>query len=319
MALTLTKSAVVPSPISAKPRGLWFDAWIRLRGNSAAVAGLIFIGAIMLIAILAPVIAPYPPDQVDFLAITQPPSCTHLLGTDSLGQDVLSRLMYGARVSLTVGIAAQVVILLIGVPVGLISAYYGGWIDLVVQRLVDILYAFPSLLFVIVVMTYVQANLGASGSTMSKLLGGINDASGGLLGVFIALGVVFWLTVSRLVRGEVLTLKRREFVEAAHCLGASDAAIMRRHILPNCLAPIIVSITFGIPSAIMIEAGLSFLGLGVEPPTPSWGLMIAEGVKNIRSYPYLLVSPGVVLSLTLLAFNFLGDGLRDAFDPWMKR
>jgi oligopeptide transport system permease protein len=320
MAVTLaTRAVATQTSLAARPRGLWFDAWTRLRRNTAAVAGLIFITAIVLIAILAPVIAPYPPDQVDFLAITQPPSRTHLLGTDSLGQDVLSRLMHGARVSLTVGVVAQVVILLIGVPIGLISAYYGGWIDLLVQRLVDILYAFPSLLFVIVVMTYVQASLGASDSTMSNLLGGINDASGGLLGVFIALGAVFWLTVSRLVRGEVLTLKRREFVDAARCLGASNASIMRRHILPNCLGSIIVSITFGIPSAIMIEAGLSFLGLGVEPPTPSWGLMIAEGVKNIRSYPYLLVSPGVVLSLTLLAFNFLGDGLRDAFDPWMKR
>jgi ABC-type dipeptide/oligopeptide/nickel transport system permease subunit len=300
-------------------RGLWTDAWRRLKRNKAAVVGLVFIVALVLIAVFAPLIAPFPPDRADFLEITQPPSRAHLLGTDSLGQDVLSRLIYGTRVSLTVGFVAQFVIVLIGVPVGLISAYYGGWIDLIVQRVVDILYAFPSLLFVIVVMTYVQANLHDAHGPVSGVLSDINESSGGLLGVFLALAAVFWLTVSRLVRGEAMALKRREFVDAARCVGASDAAIMRRHILPNCLAPIIVATTFGIPSAIMVEAGLSFLGLGVQPPTPSWGLMISEGVKNVRSYPYLLASSGVLLSLTLLAFNFLGDGLRDAFDPWMKR
>jgi oligopeptide transport system permease protein len=306
------------STLDAKTRGLWADAWRRLRRNTAAMTGLGLILGLTVVAVFAPVLAPYPPDAADFAAITQPPSRDHLLGTDSLGQDVLSRLIYGTRVSLTVGFVAQIVIILIGVPIGLVSAYYGGWVDLIVQRIVDVLYAFPSLLFVIVVMTYLKAALAEADGPIGRVVGGLNDASGGLLGVVLALVAVFWLTVSRLVRGEVLALKQREFVEAARGLGAGDGQVMRRHILPNTLAPIVIAVTFGIPAAIMVEAGLSFLGLGVEPPTASWGLMISEGVRNIRSYPHLLLSSGVLLSLTLLAFNFLGDGLRDAIDPWMK-
>lgn len=302
-----------------KPASLWSEGWYRLTRNRAAMGGLAFILLLLLLALLADWLMPYAYDQVDFAAITQPPSREHILGTDSLGRDVLSRLIYGARVSLSVSVIAQLAIVIIGVPIGLSSAYFGGWFDLLVQRVIDVLYAFPSLLFIIVVMTYLQATLKAAKGPLAIALSQLNSATGGLLGVFLALGLVFWLTVSRLVRGQVLAIKQREYIEAARCIGASDWRIMLRHILPNTLAPIVIAITFGIPAAITMESGLSFLGLGVEPPTPSWGMMISEGVRNIRSYPHLLLSSGVLLSLTLIAFNFLGDGLRDALDPWMKR
>lgn len=313
-----TEPSALADATQRTPHSLWDDAWRRLKRNRAAMVSLVFILVLSGVAVFASVLAPYEYDFVDFSAITQPPSRTHLLGTDSLGRDVLSRLIFGARVSLAVSLIAQTVILLIGVPVGLFSAYAGGWVDLLVQRLVDILYAFPSLLFIIVVITYLKATLKAGEGPVAAVLGGLNNASGGLLGVFLALGLVFWLTVSRLVRGEVLSLKQKEFIEAARCIGASHLGIISRHIFPNTLAPVVVAATFGIPSAIMAEAGLSFLGLGIEPPMPSWGLMIAEGVINIRSHPHLLLAPGILLSLTLLAFNFLGDGLRDALDPWMS-
>lgn len=291
------------------------DALYRLFRNKAAVVSLIFIVILLTIAIFAPVIAPFDYDEVDFKAITQPPSSTHWLGTDSLGRDVFSRLIYGARVSLSVSIIAQIVIILIGVPVGLISGFYGGWIDTLIQRVVDILYAFPSLLFIIVVMTFMESKLSTLDSGIGFAFSKLNELTGGLLSVLISLGLVFWLTVSRLVRGETLSIKEKEFVLAAKVVGTKNPVILLQHILPNIVAPVVVAITFGIPNAIMIEAGLSFLGLGIKPPMPSWGTMISEGVKNIRSFPHLILSSGIALSLTLLAFNFLGDGLRDALDP----
>jgi oligopeptide transport system permease protein len=302
-----------------RPSTMLAQAWRRLQKNKAALVSLVFITLLILTALLAPWVAPYPYDEANFLAITQAPSSAYWLGTDSLGRDVLSRLIHGARVSLTVAFVAQAMILLIGVPIGLLSGYIGGRFDLVVQRVVDVLYAFPSLLFVIIIMTFIQANLQNASGPLTQALARLNGATGGLLGVFISLGLIFWLTVARLVRGEVLKVKELEYIEAARSLGATHWSILRRHVLPNILAPIIVATTFGLPSAIMIEAGLSFLGLGVAPPTPSWGLMIAEGVRSIRSYPHIILAPGILISLTLLAFNFLGDGLRDALDPWMKR
>ena len=280
--------------------------------------GAAYVILLLLVALFAPLIAPYEFDAVDFSAITQPPSSEHWLGTDSLGRDVLSRLIYGARVSLTVSLIAQVVITLIGVSVGLISGYFGGWVDTLIQRVVDVLYAFPSLLFIIIVMTFLQANLKEAQSGLALLLFNVNELTGGLLGILISLGLVFWLTVSRLVRGEVFSLKEKEFILAARSVGASNIRIMLRHILPNIFAPVIVAITFGIPNVIMLEAGLSYLGLGIKPPTPSWGLMISEGVKNFRSFPHLLISPGLILALTLLSFNYLGDGIREALDPSLK-
>ena len=300
-------------------RSLWQRGFARLRRNVVAMISLGYIVALIVVALFAPAIAPYGYATVDFAAITQPPSAEHWLGTDALGRDVLSRVIHGTRVSLAVAFIAQSIILIIGVPIGLVSGYYGGRVDLVIQRVVDVLYAFPSLLFVIIVMTFVQANLRQADGVFGTVLVELNRSSGGLVGVFIALGLIFWLTVSRLVRAEVLKVKHQEYIEAARNLGATDLEIIRRHVLPNILAPVIVATTLGLPSAIMIEAGLSFLGLGVSPPTPSWGLMIADGVQSIRAYPHIILAPGIVLSLTLLAFNFLGDALRDALDPWMAR
>ncbi|HET8631446.1 MAG TPA: ABC transporter permease [Thermomicrobiales bacterium] len=312
-------SAALAGPRGKRQASLWVDAWRRLRRNRLAVIGIVFLVLLTFVALCAPLLAPEPFDQQNLTAITQPPGPGHLLGTDGLGRDVLSRLIYGARVSLAVGLVVEVMIVLIGVPVGLLAGYYGGWLDNVLMRLVDVLYAFPNLLFVIVIMTYLKAVLARPSAGLLGPVVLLNKASGGLLGVFIGLGLISWLTVSRLVRGQILSLKRKEYVEAARALGATDARIMRVHLLPNTLAPVIVAATLGIPGAILYEAGLSFLGLGVEPPTPSWGLMISEGIKFMQSYPYMLVGPVVALSLTMLSFNFLGDGLRDALDPWMKK
>lgn len=319
MTTTRTQRPSADTAPRIRSRSPWRQSWRHLIRNRAALASLVFITLLVLVALAAPWIAPYGYAEVNFAAITQGPSSDYPLGTDSLGRDVLSRMLYGTRVSLSVAVAAQLVILLIGVPVGLASGYYGGRVDLIVQRIIDVLYAFPSLLFVIIVMTFIQANLKDAEGPIGGTLGRIDAATGGLLGVFIALGLIFWLTVARLVRSEVLKIKAQDYLEAARALGTSDARLMRTHVLPNVVPAIIVATTFGLPSAIMIEAGLSFLGLGVSPPTPSWGLMISEGVRNIRSHPHIILAPGIALSLTLLAFNFLGDGLRDALDPWMQR
>jgi oligopeptide transport system permease protein len=290
----------------------------QLLKNRAAVISIVYIVLLMLMALFAPIIAPYGYDQVDFAAITQPPSAEHILGTDALGRDIFSRLLFGARVSLLVSLMAQLVITLIGVPIGIISGYFGGWVDTLIQRFVDILYAFPSLLFIIIVMTSLQANLREAESGLTLVLANLNDVTGGLLGVLISLGLVFWLTVSRLVRGEVMALTEKEFILAARSLGAGNLRLMIHHILPNIMAPVLVAITFGIPNVIMMEAGLSYLGLGVKPPVPSWGLMISEGIKNFRSFPHMLISPGLALAITLLAFNYLGDGLREVLDPSLR-
>lgn len=317
-ASTLPIAQIQPEAKQVKHRSQFGMFARRFARNRAAMVSAFFVLLLFIVAIFADVIAPYPYDEVNFLAITQPPSADYLLGTDALGRDLFSRLIYGARVSLFVSVVAQIVIVLIGVPVGIISGYFGGWVDIVIQRIVDILYAFPSLLFIIIIMTFLQGNLRESDTALADMLGGINDSTGGLLGVLIALGLVFWLTVSRIVRGEVLSLKEKDFMMAARGLGATHLHLMRRHVLPNIMAPVLVAITFGIPNVIMLEAGLSYLGLGTRPPVPSWGIMIAEGVRSFRSFPHLLIAPGITLSLTLLAFNYLGDGVREALDPSLR-
>jgi oligopeptide transport system permease protein len=303
---------------SASSRGPWQDAWRRLRRNRAAIAGLVFIGLVACGAIFADWLAPYPFWQQDVTAVRQPPSPQHWLGTDELGRDVLSRLLYGARISLAVGLIVQALILLIGVPIGALAGYFGGWLDTLLMRAVDVLYCIPDLLLVIVVMTTVRATLATGGSALGSFAA-LDAAFGGLLGVFVALALTSWLTVARLVRGQVLSLRHREFVDAARAVGASHWRMLRLHLLPNTLAPILVAATFGIPSAILLEASLSFLGLGVQAPMPSWGAMILEGYKAMRVQPHMLIAPAAALSLTVLSCNFLGDGLRDALDPWMQR
>ncbi len=313
--LTLAAPVIAPKSVSMTQ-----DAWRRFIRNKASLSGLVFIGIVILAAIAAPFVAPYHYATQDITATTQGiGSPGHLLGTDRLGRDILSRIIYGTRISLSVGLLIPVMIVLIGVPVGLIAGYKGGWVDSLLMRIVDVLYAIPNLLFIIIFMTYLKAKfLHINGGWLLPLKN-FDAATGGTLGVFIGLSIFSWLTVSRLVRGQVLSLKKKEFVEAAHCIGASNGRIIVRHLLPNTLAVVIVAATLGIPAAILGEAGISFIGLGINPPVPSWGLMISEGIADLRSYPYMLVAPAVVLSLTVLSFNFIGDGLRDAFDPWMKK
>jgi ABC-type dipeptide/oligopeptide/nickel transport system permease subunit len=318
---TLNKTTIVaiePPPQRARTQNGMAQFARRFARNRAAVVGAIFVLLLALTAIFAPLIAPFPYDKVDFASITVTPSSRFLFGTDELGRDVLSRMIYGARVSLFVSLTAQLVIILIGVPIGMISGFYGGWIDIIIQRIVDALYAFPSLLFIIILMTYLQGTFSDTRTETTRFLASVNDSTGGLLGVLIALGLVFWLTVSRIVRGEVLALKEKEYILAARATGATNLRLMSRHILPNILAPVLVAITFGIPNVIMLEAGLSYLGLGTRPPVPSWGLMISEGVRSFRSFPHLLVFPGLALALTLLSFNYLGDGIRQALDPSLR-
>lgn len=301
------------------PVGLWRDALRRLRKSPLAFAsGLLLLGLVV-VAILAPIVAPFPYEEQHYDALTRAPGAPYWLGTDALGRDILSRLIFGARISLTVGLVVQAVILLIGVPAGLVAGFYGGKIDTVLMRLVDVLYSIPSLLFIIVVMTFLRARFQTAEGGIGGALASLDDRTGGLVGVFIGIGLINWMPAARLVRSQVVSLKRKEFVEAARALGAGDRRIMMQHLLPNVVATIVVTATLGIPQAIIYEAGISFLGLGARPPMPSWGLMISEAIPNLRAYPYMLVSPALALSLTVLAFNFLGDGLRDALDPWMKR
>ena len=276
---------------------LWRDAWRRLIRNKLAVAGGLTVIGLCLVAIFADFLAPHPYTKANFGKIYEFPSREFPLGTDQLGRDVLSRLIYGARVSMLVGLGAEMIVVLIGVPIGLISGYMGGRVDLILTRLVDVMYAFPQLLFVILVMSM----LGA-----------------GLMNIFIAIGFTGWVGIARQTRAQVLSIKEKEFVEGARALGAGFFRQITVHILPSALTPIVVSVTFGIPVAIFTEAALSFIGVGINPPTPSWGQMVGENQQFLRSYWYLCVFPSIAIAITMLSFTFFGDGLRDALDPKMK-
>src|SRR5919112_2361785 len=280
-----------------KQRSLWTDAWRRLRRNKLAVIGLFIVATFSLIAILAPVIAPYgQAEVVDFRLARYAPTWTWPMGLDANGRDMFSRMLYGAQVSLVVGVLAQAIVLLIGVPLGAISGYFGGATDNVLMRLVDVIYAIPQLLMVLLF---------------------VNWWGPGLFNIFLAIGLVGWVTEARLVRGQFLSLREQEYVSAAQVAGASGSYIIRKHMLPNSLTPIIVALTFGIPTAIFTEAALSFVGVGIRPPQASRGQMVAEGSKPgyIESDPHMLLFPVLAIGLTMLGFSFLGDGLRDALDP----
>ena len=281
-----------------KETNLWRDAWARLLRNKLAVIGMSIVLFFLFLAVFANVIAPYAYDKTDFAQTYQFPSWAHPFGTSPLGQDMLSRLIYGARVSMIVGLGSQVIMLLIGVPLGALAGFYGGKTDLYLMRFVDVMYAFPTLLFVILIMSA----LGP-----------------GMTNIFIALGLTGWVTLCRLTRAQMLSLREKEYVLAAHAVGAGSGRIILKHLLPNALTPLIIAITFGIPQAIFTEAALSFIGVGISPPTPSWGQMVGEYQTYIRSYWYLTTFPSIAIGLTMLAFSFLGDGLRDALDPRMKR
>jgi oligopeptide transport system permease protein len=270
-------------------------------------------------AAAAPRVSPYRYDRQDLFATYQPPSPVHWAGTDALGRDVLSRLIYGGRVSASVGVTAAFLVLAFGVPVGLLAGYFGGPFDLLLMRFVDIVYAIPFLLLVVLLQTFFTAFLPTVRQGPLLWLHDLNRQTAGVTAIVLALALVGWLDVARVVRGQALSLRPREFVQAARSLGASDRHIVLTHLLPNVAAPIIVLATVLIPGFILAEAGLSFLGLGVQPPVPSWGTMIAEGVDSIESYPRLVIAPGLVLAATLLSLNFVGDGLRDALDPSVHR
>ncbi len=274
------------------------DAWLRLKKNRAAMAGLGIIVLISLLAVLGPLLSPYSYSDQSLANANQPPSSAHWLGTDNLGRDLATRICYGARISLSIGIVASLINLGIGVLYGGISGYFGGRVDSVMMRIVDILYGIPLLLYVILLMVVLKP---------------------GLMNVFLALGLVYWLRMARIVRAQVLGLKELEYVLAARVLGASHRRLIFGHLLPNSLGPIIITLTLSIPEAIFTEAFLSFIGLGVSAPMASWGVLASEGVVTLRSYPFQLLSPAIAISLTMLGFNFLGDGLRDALDPRMRR
>ena len=285
-----------------RQRSLWGDALRRLARNRFAVAALMVIALLVLLALAAPLIAPYTPSEQRLSEIMQPPSRAHLMGTDALGRDTFSRLVHGARISLAVGVFTQFIVLVVGATVGSVAALGGKLLDNLMMRFTDIVYAFPDLLLIIL---------------LSQVFRGADFArfSGGIFVIFLAVALASWVTLARLVRGQMLTLKEREYVTAARALGASEGRIVLRHLFPNTLSPVIVAFTFGIPAAIFSEAALSYIGVGIRPPTPSWGVMINQGYNTILATPWPVLFPAIAIALTMLAFTFLGDGLRDALDP----
>lgn len=277
---------------------LWEDALHRLRKNRLAMFGLCYLGVLVLLCVLTPWIAPYGYEEQNLMLGATPPSVEHWLGTDTFGRDMLTRILYGGRISLLVGFIATAVALVIGVTYGAIAGYAGGRVDNVMMRLVDIIYALPYMIFIILLMVVFGRNL---------------------LLLFLAIGAVEWLVMARIVRGQVQSLRQQEYIEAAISLGLSPAAIISRHLIPNALGPVIIYTTLTIPNVMLLEAFLSFLGLGIQPPQSSWGLLISYGVETMEEYPWLLIFPGLALTITLFSLNFLGDGLRDALDPKASR
>jgi oligopeptide transport system permease protein len=296
--MAVTAAAVVTRPIEPAQASLWSDAWRRLRRNRLALVGSVYLVLLVAVALVALVKTPYSYRDVAVGIPYSPPSSLFWFGTDSLGRDVLSRVMVGSQISLVVGIGTQLVVLAVGVPIGLAAGYFKGWFDTVVSFVINIFYGIPDLLVALILVFL----LGPS-----------------LRNIIVAIALTRWMDMARLTRGQTLSLRERDFIEAARASGARPLKILFGHILPNALGPIIVQATFGIPSAILFEAFLSFLGLGVPPPTPSWGSMAADGIVAIRIAPWIVLAPSIALSLTLMAFNFLGDGLRDALDPRSRR
>ena len=274
--------------------------WQQLRKRKISIVGLVIVCLLVVVAFLAPWLSPYDPfeQNVSLETIAQPPSVSHWLGTDGLGRDVFSRIVYGARISLQVGILAQFVTLLIGITIGAVAGYWGRWVDNVLMRFTDMVFAFPTALFAIAVMAVFE-----------------NPSIGKII---LVLGLIGCPGVARLVRSQVLAIKEYEFAQAARAIGGSNLRIILRHILPNSMAPILVAATIGVAGNILTESWLSFLGLGAQPPTPSWGSMITDGQAYITYKPWLCIFPGLAIMFTVLAFNLFGDGLRDALDPRLR-
>lgn len=296
---------------------LWRDAWHRLLKNKLSVAGGVVVIIVALLCLGAGVLAP-DPDAQNLSLYATAPSSAHWFGTDTLGRDLFARTLHGGRISLAVGVVATLVALLIGVVYGTVSGYYGGHVDAVMMRIVDIIYALPFVIFVILLSVFFNNDETRERINHVIAATGLKFRLGSefnLILLFAAIGAVEWLTMARIVRGQVRSLRKMEFVEAAEALGLRTRRIIFRHMIPNVLGPIIVYTTLTIPAVMLLEAFLSFLGLGVQPPNASWGSLIQEGAKSMEEFWWLLVFPGIALSVTLFSFNFLGDGLRDALDP----
>jgi peptide/nickel transport system permease protein len=273
------------------------EFWTRLRRNRMAMTGLILVLGLFVVSIFAHWLAPYDPNSIDLKQVLMAPSRAHLLGTDTLGRDVLSRIIYGSRVSLKVGFVAVGLATLIGLLVGALAGYYGGWVDQLLMRLVDLMLCFPAFFLILAVIAVLEPSIW---------------------NIMAVIGLTSWMGVARLVRAEFLSLREREFVTAARALGASDTRLILRHMLPNALAPVMVSATLGVAGAILTESALSFLGLGVQPPTPSWGNILTAGKDNIEIAWWLSVFPGLAILVTVMSYNLLGEGIREAIDPRLK-
>lgn len=300
--------------VKTKGRSQWGELWRRLRRNRPAVVGLGIAALLYITAIFAPWLAPFGYDEQNLDAVEQPPSRTYLLGTDEVGRDLLSRIIWGTRSAAFVSITVTLVNLALGVPLGTLAGYFHGWVDTLIMRLADILFAFPGLLFVF----FIAATIKPSISAWVKATGLIQLAKSGYvdyLVVIVALGLVGWPGLARLVRGQILSLKEQEFIVGARAIGASTWRIMFRHLLPNALPPLIVAISMGIGGIILSESTLSLLGIGLQPPNPSWGAMIYSNYRYWRTRPHLVIVPGLVLAAVVFAFNFLGDGLNEALNP----
>jgi len=322
-------------PLTQKRVSLRQDASRRLIRNRAALFGASIIILLILMAVFAPLIAVKPFEAQTLVDQNKVPgwlvsifptmrsyakfSIEYPLGADYVGRDLFSRIVYGARVSLTVAFVGPLISLLIGVIYGSISGYFGGRVDDIMMRIVDILYAFPTLLFIILLMAFFRSTISdIQPGTFAYWINKLDVSLGGMLFIFIGIGLTAWQNMARLTRGQVLSVREKEFIEAAHMIGASNLRIMFRHILPNIVGPLIVAETLAIPGYIATEAFLSFIGLGVNPPMPSWGSMISDGSRAIRTYPNQAIFPALALAITMFAFNFLGDGLRDALDPRLR-
>jgi peptide/nickel transport system permease protein len=280
--------------MAKKTESLAFQTLHYLLKNRFAVIGGLLVMLVFILSIFAPLIAPYDPSTIDIKNILIGPSFTHLLGTDDLGRDVLSRMLWGGRISLAVGFVAVGISTIIGIILGSIAGYYGGYIDSIIMRAVDIMLCIPAIFLILAVIAILEP---------------------GIINIMIVIGLTSWMEPARLIRAEFITLKEREFVIAAHAMGATDARIIVKHVLPNGLSPILVSATMGIGGAILVESALSFLGLGVQPPTPSWGSLLSSGKDNIEIAWWLSAFPGLAILVTVLGYNLLGEGVRDALDP----
>jgi peptide/nickel transport system permease protein len=274
------------------------DFGTRLVKNRMAMAGLAVVALLFVVAIFARYLAPYPPDEIDTVHILEPPTSAHLLGTDVLGRDVLSRIIYGAGVSLSVGFVAVGISIFIGVILGALAGYYGNNVDRIIMRFVDIMLCFPAFFLILAVIAFIGPSIW---------------------NIMVVIGITHWMGVTRLVRAEFLSIKERDFVQAAISQGAGDARIIFLHILPNAMAPVLVAATLGVAAAVLVESSLSFLGIGVQPPDPSWGNMLTEGKDNIEIAWWLSLYPGLAILITVMGYNLLGEGIRDSLDPRLKR